>query len=289
MPVLGPGLREVLAPFFHMPQRIVRTCVRRTGFEPPRAFLGIPRPRLIQALLNVLQIRLVSGWQGVEVEQFHVIAAGVVVTADEPGVLRNAYAGVGNLEHNASAPGSARRLGGEELPAAGAVAALVGARLRVLRAACGAMLVGVALLAAASVMVVRLRVVRPVASTGLSLTLTAVAAVLILAGSRVQAAILARAGRGTGERRSDGGSGAVASGTAQLPGAAAAVVGAWAWATVAGFASFVAVAALGLVVAAVTAVARYALVICGVAALGMAARWPRRAAVLGLLRRRGLA
>ena len=189
-----------------------------------------------------------------------------------------------------AAPGSAHGLGGEELPAAGAVTVLVGARLKVLRIACGAMLVGVALLAAASVMVVRLRVVRPVASTGLSLTLTVVAAVLILAGSRVQAAILARAGRGiAGERPSAGGARAVAPGMAQLPGAAAAVVGAYAWATLAGFASFVAVAALGLVVAAVTAVARYALVICGVAALGMAARWPRRAAVLGLLRRRGLA
>jgi len=188
-----------------------------------------------------------------------------------------------------AAPGSPRRLGGEELPAAGAVAALVGARLRVLRAACGAMLGGVELLAAASVIVVRLRMVHPVASTGLSLTLTVVAAVLVLAGSRVQAAILARAGRGTGEPRSAGGSRAVVPGMVQLPGAAAAVVGAYAWATVAGFASFVTVAALGLVVAVVTAVARYALVICGVAALGMAARWPRRAAVLGLLRRRGLA
>ena len=189
-----------------------------------------------------------------------------------------------------AAPGSAHGLGGEELPAAGAVAALVGARLRILRIACGAMLLGVALLAVASVMVVRLRVVRPVASTGLSLTLTVIAAVVILAGSRVQAAILARAGRGiAGEPPSAGGARGVAPGMAQLPGAAAAVVGAYAWATLAGFASFVAVAALGLVVAAVTAVARYALVICGVAALGMAARWPRRAAVLGLLRRRRLA
>jgi hypothetical protein len=181
------------------------------------------------------------------------------------------------------ASGSARRLAGEDpsaVAAVAAVAALVGARLRVLRVVCGAMLAGVALLAAASVIVVRLGVVRPVASTGLSLTLTVLAAVLILAGSRLQAAILARAGRG-----------ALAASPVQAPSAPAAaeVVGAYAWATIAGFASFVAVAALGLVVAAVTAVARYALVICGVAALGMLVRWPRRAGVLGLLRRRGLA
>jgi len=163
--------------------------------------------------------------------------------------------------------------------ATAAVTALVGARLRVLRAVCGAMLAGVALLAGASVMVARLAAARPVASTGLSLTLTALTAVLILAASRLQAAILARAGRGAGEARPGG----------EPRGVAAEVVGAWARATVAGFASLAAVAALGLVVAAVTGVARYALVICGVAALGMLARWPRRAAVLGLLRRRGLA
>ena len=168
-----------------------------------------------------------------------------------------------------AAPGSSTRLAGEELAA---VTALVGARLRVVRVVFGAMLAGVALLAAASVLVVRSGTVRPAASTGLSLTLTVLAAVLILAASRLQAAILARVGRGPGGRP-----------------VAAEVVGAYAWATIAGFASLAAAAALGLVIAAVTAVARYALVICGVAALGMLARWPRRAAVLGLLRRRGLA
>jgi hypothetical protein len=50
-----------------------------------------------------------------------------------------------------------------------------------------------------------------------------------------------------------------------------------------------AAAALGPVVAAVTGTARYGLVICAAAALGMLARWPRHSAVVWLLRRRGLA
>src|SRR6202158_5207226 len=89
-------------------------------------------------------------------------------------------------------------------PAGGDVAALVGGRLRVLQAVCVAMLVGVALLAAASVIVVRLGGGRPVPSSGRSLTLTLLAAVLILAASRLQSAILARAGRGAGGRELSG-------------------------------------------------------------------------------------
>jgi len=194
-------------------------------------------------------------------------------------------------------PGSAPRPAGGELaalaaPAApAAITALAGARLRVLRVVCGAMLAGVALLAAASVIVVRSGMVRPVASTGLSLTLTLLAAVLIVAASRLQAAILARVGRGGGGRPETGGAPALAAAPvlAAARSAAADVLGAYVWATIAGFASLAAAAVLGLAVAVVTGVARYALVICGVAALGMVARWPRRAAVLGLLRRRGLA
>jgi hypothetical protein len=63
------------------------------------------------------------------------------------------------------------------------------------------------------------------------------------------------------------------------------VAGAYTRATIVGFALLDAAAALGLAVAAVTGTARYALVICAAAALGMLARWPRRAAVLALLRR----
>ena len=70
---------------------------------------------------------------------------------------------------------------------------------------------------------------------------------------------------------------------------ATAIVGAYARATAIGFALLDGAAALGLAVAAVTGTVRYALVICAAAALGMLAHWPRRAAVVALLRGRGLA
>jgi len=159
------------------------------------------------------------------------------------------------------------------------------------------------------VIAVRLGLVRPLASSGLSLTLTLLAAVLIMAAARLQSAILARAGRGAGGRElSEARAGRVAFGAVPrprpatgaprsdpalalpaAPAAGAELVGAYVWSTVAGFAVLAAAATLGLVVALVTAVARYALVICGVAALGMLARWPRRAAAGRLLRQRGLA
>ncbi|MBV8200773.1 MAG: hypothetical protein JOZ15_09130 [Acidobacteria bacterium] len=158
-----------------------------------------------------------------------------------------------------------------------AVTALVGRRLRILRLVCGALFASVVLLGAASVVVVKLVAARPVVSTTVSLTLTLLAAALILATSRLQASILARPGRGPRPGPPAG------------PELAAAIAGAYARATVAGFALLAAAAALGMIVAGVTATLRYALVICGVAALGMLARWPRRAAILRLLRRRGLA
>jgi hypothetical protein len=105
--------------------------------------------------------------------------------------------------------------------------------------------------------------------------------------------LLARVGRGTIERGPAAAGLMVTGGVPPLrpaaPAVAAELVGAYARATIAGFASLAAAATLGLVVALVTAVPRYALVICGVAALGMLARWPRRAAAVRLLRQRGLA
>jgi hypothetical protein len=155
-----------------------------------------------------------------------------------------------------------------------ALAALIGKRVRSLQAVCGIMLGSVGFLAAASPIVARLGPPRPPAATGLSLALTCLAALLILATSRLQALVLARAGRGI---------------PAPGPALAAEVVGAYVRATTLSFALLDTAAVLGLVVAAVTATGRYALVVCGVAALGMLARWPRRATVFGLLRRRGLA
>jgi hypothetical protein len=154
-----------------------------------------------------------------------------------------------------------------------ALTALIGRRVRRVQLACGMMLGSVGLLAAASPIVARLAPVPAAAASGLSLTLTCLAALLVLVTSRVQALMLARAGRGM-----------------QTPGAALAgeLVGAYVRATAVGFALLDTAAVLGVLVAAVTAASRYALVICVVAALGMLARWPRRVTVFGLLRRRGL-
>jgi len=158
-----------------------------------------------------------------------------------------------------------------------AFAALVDGRLRRLRAVCAALLGCVALQAAGSVLLVRSLAARPLASIEPALTVTILAAVLILAASRLQAAILARAGR---RARATGLAG---------PALAAEVAGAYSWSTIAGYLLLGAASSLGLLTAAVTATVRYALVICAAAALGMLARWPRRGAILRLLRQRGLA
>ncbi len=167
-------------------------------------------------------------------------------------------------------PGAAPAL---SRPDRDALTALIGKRIRGLQAICGAMLGSVGLLAAASPIVARLAPAPRPAATALSLTLTCIAALLILATSRLQAFVLARAGRGV---------------PVPGPAPAAELVGAYVRATAIAFALLDAAAVLGLLIAAVTATGRYALVICAVAALGMLARWPRRATVVGLLRRRGL-
>jgi len=158
-----------------------------------------------------------------------------------------------------------------------ALAALVDGRLRRLRAVCAALLGCVALQAAGSVLLVRGLAARPLASIEPALIVTVLAAVLILAASRSQAAILARAGRPTLAEDLAG------------PARAAGVIGAYSWSTVVAFVLLFAAASFGLLAAGLTATVRYALVICAAAALGMLARWPRRAAVLRLLRQRGLA
>jgi hypothetical protein len=155
-----------------------------------------------------------------------------------------------------------------------ALAALIGRRIRALQAICGAMLGSVGLLAAASSIVARLAPASWQGATGLSLSLTCLAALLILVTSRLQAFMLARASHGV---------------PAPAPVRAADLVRAYVRATAISFALLDTAAVLGLLVAAVTGTGRYALVICGVAALGMLARWPRRATVVALLRRRGLA
>ena len=202
-------------------------------------------------------------------------------------------------EHRTEEPRTEEEIGtgsgSDALPAAAAArrqrdafAALPAARLRTLRRLCAAMLASVALLAAASLVVGRAPApAAPVAaSTELSLILTALAAALILIASRIQSTILRSGVRGA--RAALPAAARVGTVTASPPAAtlsaqAAVVAGAYARATIVGFALLAAAAALGLAVAAVTGTARYALVICAAAALGMLARWPRRAAVLALL------
>jgi hypothetical protein len=184
-------------------------------------------------------------------------------------------------------PGAA---GGMSKLDGGALAALLGGRIRGLRRVCGAMLGGVVLLAAASFVVVRVVAVPQAASTSLSLVLTFLAMLLILVTSRLQASILRRTGRGAAASDpSARGAAASDPAPAPLPAVAAGMLAAYARATRISFALLAAAAALGLVVAAVTGTVRYALVICAAAALGMLARWPRHSAVVWLLRRRGLA
>ncbi len=159
-----------------------------------------------------------------------------------------------------------------------ALAALLDSRVRTLQVVCGAMLGCAVMLAGASFVAVRSQAVPPAASTEVSLILTVAAVVIILAASRLHAALLGRAGRGA----------APAGGPAR-PELASAVMDAYGRATVISYVLLDATAALGLVIAVVTGNARYSLVICAAAVLAMLARWPRLQAVAGLLRRRGLA
>jgi hypothetical protein len=155
-----------------------------------------------------------------------------------------------------------------------ALGTLLGGRVRTLRVVCAAMLGSALLMAGASVVVVRALSAPPEASMEVSLILTCAAIVLVLVTSRLHATILGRAGRG-------------AAVSVQL--AAAAVADGYSRATILSFVLLDAASALGLVIAVVTGSVRYALVICGAAALGMVTRWPRQAAVERLLRRRGMA
>ncbi len=68
-----------------MAERSIRSRrAGRTGFESPGALVGVPRSGLIQGLANAVQIGLVRGRKRVQVVKFHVIAASVVIAADEP-------------------------------------------------------------------------------------------------------------------------------------------------------------------------------------------------------------
>ena len=118
MPILGSRLREVLAAFFHMTERCVRIRIRGARFESPGALEGVLRSRLIQGAANRLQIGLVRGGERVEIEEFHVIAAGIVIAADEPRIRGNVDASLPQAVANFRPVGH----GGKE-PRVGAAAA----------------------------------------------------------------------------------------------------------------------------------------------------------------------
>jgi hypothetical protein len=157
-------------------------------------------------------------------------------------------------------------------------AALVAQRSPALQVICGAVLGIAGLMAAASVVVVRVMTMPPATSTRQALALAGGAVLLIVVASRLQARILGNAGRGVPAPPT----------VAAAEALAAAILDGYARGTVVGFSLLAAAACLGLVIAVVTGSVRYALVICLAAALGMVARWPRRAAIEALLRRRGL-
>lgn len=163
-----------------------------------------------------------------------------------------------------------------------ALAALLDSRVRTLQVVCGAMLGCAVMLGAASFVAVRSLAVTPTESTGISLILTVAAVVIILAASRLHAALLGRAGRrppvAGGPPRSE-----------PAPLLVSAVMDAYGRATVISYVLLDATASLGLVIAAVTGSLRYSLVIGAAAVLAMLVRWPSFQAVVGLLRRRGLA
>src|SRR5262245_45662169 len=84
MPILGPRLREVFAAFLHMAQRLFRTSVRRTRLKPPRALMGVTACGSFERRADALQFGLMRRRKEIQIEEFHIIAASVVIAADEP-------------------------------------------------------------------------------------------------------------------------------------------------------------------------------------------------------------
>ena len=79
----------MLASLFHMPECDWGSGFRRARFEPADPLLGIVCAGQFQVLANAVHIGLVCGRQGIQIEELDIIAAGVVITADEPGIVWN--------------------------------------------------------------------------------------------------------------------------------------------------------------------------------------------------------
>src|SRR3954453_23914171 len=51
--------------------------------------MRVARPSLVERVANALQVSSMCGGKCIEIVQFDVIAAGIVITADEPGIIRD--------------------------------------------------------------------------------------------------------------------------------------------------------------------------------------------------------
>ena len=89
MPILGSRLGEMFAAFLHVAKRLGRIRIRGARFKSPGALQCVLRSRLIQGGANRLQIRLMRGGNRIEIEEFHVVAASIVIAADEPRIRGN--------------------------------------------------------------------------------------------------------------------------------------------------------------------------------------------------------
>jgi hypothetical protein len=89
MAVLGPRLGDVLGSRLHMAQGALAADPRSGGAETAHPLVGIQHARTIERLLHAVEVAAVRGGQQIGVEELKVIAAGVVVAAEAPGVLGN--------------------------------------------------------------------------------------------------------------------------------------------------------------------------------------------------------
>ena len=89
MPILGSRLREMFAAFLHVAKRSDCIRIRGARFESPGALPCVLCSRLIQGVANRLQIGLMRGGNRIEIEEFHVVTASIVIAADEPRIRGN--------------------------------------------------------------------------------------------------------------------------------------------------------------------------------------------------------
>ena len=89
MPILGSRLGEMFTAFLHVAKCLDCIRIRGARFKSPGALQCVLCSRLIQGGANQLQIRLMRGGDRIEIEEFHVVAARIVIAADEPRIRGN--------------------------------------------------------------------------------------------------------------------------------------------------------------------------------------------------------